>query len=227
MTAPFTRSPALPGSEPAAVRYGFPGATARKRPEKISEQARAKAISAHRDEVQVAKSGALVHAVNCYYSSLIEGHDTNPVDIERTMQNDDSDEPRKRDLQLEARAQVTVQGWIDQGALAGRAATHAGICEIRRRSAEMLPDQLLWIEAPQNGERIRMEPGVGRNRDGIVGEHVAISPGAFPRFLDRSGQVHSKLGKAETTFPAAAAHPRLQWIYPFLDGNDVGTRLMA
>ena len=40
----------------------------------------------------------LVRAMNCYYSNLIEGHDTHPVDIERAMQNDYSDEPRKRDL---------------------------------------------------------------------------------------------------------------------------------
>jgi len=60
----------------------------------------------------------LVRAMNCYYSNLIEGHDTHPVDIERAMQNDYSDEPRKRDLQLEARAHVTVQEWIDKGGLA-------------------------------------------------------------------------------------------------------------
>ncbi len=30
----------------------------------------------------------LVRAMNCYYSNLIEGHDTHPVDIERAMKND-------------------------------------------------------------------------------------------------------------------------------------------
>src|SRR2546428_11896022 len=30
----------------------------------------------------------LVRAMNCYYSNLIEGHDTHPVDIERAMHND-------------------------------------------------------------------------------------------------------------------------------------------
>lgn len=51
----------------------------------------------------------LVRAMNCYYSNLIEGHDTHPVDIERTLAEDFSSDPRKRDLQLEARAHVTVQ----------------------------------------------------------------------------------------------------------------------
>src|SRR3981081_2876911 len=47
----------------------------------------------------------LVRAMNCYYSNLIEGHDTHPVDIERALKNDYSKDVRKRDLQLEAKAQ--------------------------------------------------------------------------------------------------------------------------
>jgi hypothetical protein len=30
----------------------------------------------------------LVRSMNCYYSKLIEGHDTHPVDIERALKND-------------------------------------------------------------------------------------------------------------------------------------------
>ena len=70
----------------------------------------------------VAALADLVRAMNCYYSNLIEGHDTHPVDIERAMRKDYSDDPRTRDLQLEARAHVTVQRWIDEGGLTGRAA---------------------------------------------------------------------------------------------------------
>jgi hypothetical protein len=35
----------------------------------------------------------LVRAMNCYYSNLIEGHTTHPVDIERAMKNDYSGNP--------------------------------------------------------------------------------------------------------------------------------------
>jgi hypothetical protein len=30
----------------------------------------------------------LVRSMNCYYSNLIEGHDTHPVDIERALKDD-------------------------------------------------------------------------------------------------------------------------------------------
>ena len=88
----------------------------------------------------------LVRAMNCYYSNLIEGHDTHPVDIERALKNDYSAERDKRNLQLEAKAHIVVQQWIDEGGLRGRATTGAGLCEIHRRFCERLPDDLLWVE---------------------------------------------------------------------------------
>ena len=51
----------------------------------------------------------LVRSMNCYYSNLIEGHDTHPVDIERALKKEYNSEPEKRDLQLEAAAQIAVQ----------------------------------------------------------------------------------------------------------------------
>jgi len=36
----------------------------------------------------------LVRAINCYYSNLIEGHDTHPIDIERALKNDYSEDRR-------------------------------------------------------------------------------------------------------------------------------------
>lgn len=178
-------------------------------------------------EGAIAALADLVRAMNCYYSNLIEGHDTHPIDIERAMRNDYSDEPGKRNLQLEARAHVAVQEWIDEDGLAGRAATQLGICEIHQRFGEQLPDDLLWVENPETGERVRMEPGMLRNRDVRVGAHVPISPGAVPRFLRRFEAVYAQLGKAATILSAAAAHHRLLWIHPFLDGNGRVARLMS
>src|SRR6266508_3998034 len=94
----------------------------------------------------------LVRAMNCYYSNLIEGHDTHPVDIERALKNDYSNDPHKRDLQLEAKAHIRVQRWIDGGGLSGRAVTSESIREIHRRFCELLPDELLW-EDPDTHER--------------------------------------------------------------------------
>lgn len=151
----------------------------------------------------------LVRAMNCYYSNLIEGHDTHPVDIERALKNDYSAEPEKRNLQLEAKAHITVQQWIDEGDLKGRATSTDGICEIHRRFSELLPEELLWVENPETGERTRVIPGELRERDVKVGRHIPVSSGAVPRFLARFESVYGDLGKTDTILAAATAHHRL------------------
>jgi Fic family protein len=169
----------------------------------------------------------LVRAMNCYYSNLIEGHYTHPIDIERAQKKDYSKDVGKRNLQLEAKAHIEVQKWIDEGGLNGRAVTVEGICEIHRRFCELLPEDLLWIENPETKERVRVVPGELRMRDVRVGRHIPTSPGAVPRFLKRFSDVYEHLGKTDSILAAAPAHHRLTWIHPFLDGNGRVARLMS
>jgi Fic family protein len=178
-------------------------------------------------ESLLASLADLVRAMNCYYSNLIEGHDTHPVDIERALKNDYSKDARKRDLQLEARAHIAVQKWIDGGGITGRAVTSDGIREIHRRFCEELPDDLLWVEDPVTKERVRVVPGALRTRDVRVGDHIAISPGAVPRFMKRFEEVYGAVNKTESILGAAAMHHRLTWIHPFVDGNGRVARLMS
>ena len=91
--------------------------------------------------------------MNCCYSNLIEGHDTHPVDIERALKGDYSKDARKRDLQLEAKAHIAVQHWIDTGGLKNTATTTASIIEIHARFCKQLPEDLLWIKDPVRGKR--------------------------------------------------------------------------
>ena len=169
----------------------------------------------------------LVRAMNCYYSNLIEGHPTHPVDIERAMRDDYSADVKKRNLQLEARAHVKVQRWIDGGGVARRAVAPETITEIHRRFSEDLPAELLVVENPETGETDTVVPGKLRRRDVKVGHHIPVSAGALPRFLNRLAEVYGRLGRADTIMAAAAAHHRLLWIHPFLDGNGRVARLMS
>ncbi len=169
----------------------------------------------------------LVRGMNCYYSNLIEGHDTHPVDIERALKNDFSNNIHKRNLQLEARAHIEVQSWVDDGGLEGRAATMDGLLEIHRKFYELLPDELLLVQDPQKENRVRVVPGKIRYRDVVVGRHVPVSPGAVSRFMERFEQVYVNLGLADMIISVAAAHHRLLWIHPFLDGNGRVARLFS
>ena len=172
----------------------------------------------------------LVRAMNCYYSNLIEGRNTHPIDIERALNNDYSHDPGKRNLQLEAQAHIAVQAWIDHGGLNsvnGNAATTQAVCDIHRRFCELLPAALLTAQDPRSGESYRVEPGALRDRDVKVGNHIPVSPGAVPRFMQRYEEVYAPLGKSEALLAMATMHHRLLWIHPFVDGNGRIARLMS
>src|SRR6202011_6340232 len=76
-------------------------------------------------------------------------------------------------------------------------------------------------------EKVRVIPGELRHRDVKVGTHLTVSPGAVPRFLARFEQVYGRLNKTDAILGAAAAHHRLVWIPPFLDGNGRVARLIS
>jgi Fic family protein len=104
----------------------------------------------------------LIRSMNCYYSNLIEGHNTHPVEIERALKGDYSQDPRKRDLELEAKAHIAVQEWIDGGGIQPNAAVRADtIREIHRRFYQLLPEELLRMEDPKTGKPCESSPANG------------------------------------------------------------------
>ena len=169
----------------------------------------------------------LVRAMNCYYSNLIEGHNTHPVDIERAMNGDYSADSAKRSLQLEARAHVAVQKWIDDGGVRARATTTEALREIHRRFCEALPAELLVVRHDATTGEVKIVPGAWRQNEVQVGRLVAVSPPAVTRFMERFSAFYGALSRTETILCAAAAHHRLLWIHPFVDGNGRVARLMS
>ena len=55
----------------------------------------------------------LIRTMNCYYSNLIEGHNTRPGDIERALAGDFDTDKNRRNLQIATAAHIRVQTKID------------------------------------------------------------------------------------------------------------------
>ena len=174
--------------------------------------------------------GTLVRSMNCYYSNLIEGHDTHPRDIDRTLANDFSSEPRKRELQQEAVAHIHVQRLIDEGndpQVWPATATYARW--LHEEFCARLPPEMLWVVNRSTGERLPVTPGALRQRDVEVGRHLPPAHGELPRFLARFDQAYSAAGlsRFRRIQAVGAVHHRFLWIHPFLDGNGRVARLMT
>jgi Fic family protein len=176
-----------------------------------------------------ASVGDLVRSMNCYYSNLIEGHNTLPTDIDRALNDELSKEPERRNLQLEARAHIEVQRMIDRGEAPSPALSVDFIIWTHRNFCERLPEELLIVENPTTREKIKIVPGELRKEHVIVGRHIPPPPEDFPAFLQRfaEGYNAAHLSRLRKIIGVAASHHRLAWIHPFLDGNGRVTRLFS
>lgn len=173
--------------------------------------------------------GTLVRSMNCYYSNLIEGHNTHPRDIDRALKKDYSADKQKRALQLEATAHIAVQEMIDSERMPEGITSQDALCWIHNEFCSRLPDELLWVENPDTGERIRVKPGKLRTGEVKVGRHFPPIASSLPNFLKRFESAYSpeKLSGIRQVIAVAASHHRLLWIHPFYDGNGRVTRLFS
>lgn len=173
----------------------------------------------------------LVRSMNSYYSNLIEGHNTHPVDIERALAENYSHNPEKRALQMESAAHVEVQRLIESR-LANDADTD--ICTpdflrwIHREFYQRLPNEFHHVKTSE-GEIKVVEPGELRQDEVTVGLHLAPGFCSLPDFLARfhTSYGNPHLSAVNKVIAAAASHHRLAWIHPFLDGNGRVIRLFT
>ncbi len=174
--------------------------------------------------------GDLVRSMNCYYSNLIEGHDTHPRDIDRALANEFSSEPKKRELQKEAVAHIHVQQLIDTGRDPDSwPASAAYSAWLHEEFCSRLPPEMQFVTDPKTGERFDIEPGKWRKRDVQVGRHVPPAHADLSRFMTRFDLAYQSppLNRFRQIQAVGAVHHRFLWIHPFLDGNGRVARLMS
>jgi Fic family protein len=174
----------------------------------------------------------LLRIINSYYSNLIEGHNTHPHDIVRAMQKEYDSEPAKRNLQMESIAHITVQKDMERKLREEPEVKIAGrefLCYIHREFYRQLPEESRVVKNQETGRESLVVPGELREESVKVGHHKPPGHGSLKAFLDRFGEFYTpdKHFGALKLVAAAAAHHRLMWIHPFLDGNGRVTRLFA
>ncbi len=191
---------------------------------------KASAFAGMLNPVVASSVGDLVRSMNCYYSNLIEGHDTHPHDIDRAIAQDYSSEPEKRALQKEAVAHIAVQKMIDEGEAPDVCPLSSEYGRwIHKEFCDRLPEELLSVENPDTGEKIEVIPGGHREQTVKVGRHIPPRPENLDMFLKRFDVAYDtkRLSKMHRITSVAASHHRYVWIHPFLDGNGRVVRLMS
>jgi len=169
----------------------------------------------------------LLRAMNSYYSNRIEGQHTLPLEIEQALHNHyatDSDKARRQRLALahmatEAQLESLWPQWDVQKIWAPQT-----VLDIHQDLFARLPES---DRMQGTGAQAQvLQPGQWRQREVSVGRHAAPSAAALPDFMQRWSQFYGGVRRGEMQVLAmAAAHQRLAWIHPFLDGNGRVARL--
>ena len=175
----------------------------------------------------------LVRIMNCYYSNLIEGHNTRPRDIELALLGAELTEAT-RPLALEARAHIMVQRQIDarfdNGTL-GSATDPAFISWVHEAFYNEMPPEFHTL-THLDGTIYPIMPGKFRTAGDpeiAVGRHLPPSSNRVEAFL---GHFARRFGAAEKApgsalIAIASAHHRFNFIHPVLDRNGRVSRLMS
>jgi len=173
----------------------------------------------------------LVRSMNSYYSNLIEGHRTKPRDIDAALAKQFSSDPGRRLLQVQHVAHMEVQADMEERLLKVPAFEVCSIEFLRwihEGFYRRLPEEFRQIK-DEKGKLHHVAPGQLRESEVSVGRHLAPRSDSLGDFLKRFAEFYGPLVSEapSSLIAAAAAHHRLAWIHPFLDGNGRVARLFT
>lgn len=167
----------------------------------------------------------LLRSMNSYYTNRIEGQHTRPHEIDQALRQDFSKDATLAAKQRLAVAHIEAEKALEQrysGADGARALyTVDAVQDMHRELFGRLPASDLLTS--ENGVIV---PGQLRTREVQVGQHVAPAYASVPFFLARWATFYGNVRRGEAALVAmAAAHQRMGWIHPFIDGNGRVMRL--
>ena len=171
--------------------------------------------------------------MNSYYSNLIEGHDTHPIDIEKALSNDFSTIEKNRSLQLEAKAHINLHRFICENFKDSSINPYTSdfIKFIHNEFYKHLPEEFTTV-LRKDGSSIQIVPGEFRDCEVQVGTHIGPHSKSVSLFFNRfedfyNPSLNFNRSKTKRIINIAASHHRLAWIHPFIDGNGRVIRLFG
>ena len=166
--------------------------------------------------------------MNSFYTNKIEGQHTTPLLIERALSKNFSSKPDEAQKQRIAVAHIETERWGESAYPQFDAQTFFAP-EVPQAIHRHLHAQLLdadLVQIDDDGTEEKVQPGIWRDKGVKVGQHIPPDPATVPLFMEewRRGYRYSRSGE-NALIALMAAHHRLTWIHPFIDGNGRTARL--
>ncbi|MBY0572619.1 MAG: Fic family protein, partial [Undibacterium sp.] len=170
--------------------------------------------------------------MNSFYTNKIEGQHTEPLLIARALNKDFSKEPDEARRQRIAIAHIQTERSGEAAYPLFNAKTFFSpqvVQAIHAHLHSQLSSEDLIQTFIQSGTQEQTEivkPGQWREHGVVVGKHIAPDPNAIPSLMEAWQAAYQYAVAGENALIALmAAHHRLTWIHPFIDGNGRSARL--
>lgn len=166
--------------------------------------------------------------MNSFYTNKIEGQHTEPLLIEQALRQDFSSAPDEARKQHIAIAHINTERWGERAYSTYDSSTFFSpvvVQAIHKHLHDQLPESEL-IQTNDEGVEEKIVPGEWRSDGVIVGKHIPPDPLTISKFMEEwhRGYMYARAGET-AVIALMAAHHRLAWIHPFLDGNGRTSRL--
>ncbi|MBT5491012.1 Fic family protein [bacterium] len=171
----------------------------------------------------------LLRKVNSYYSNKIESEGTHPIDIDKAMRQEYSQDKKAKNLQLLSLAHISTQRFVEEYCSSNLNNPYSKEFILKIHS-EFYNHKGMesFLNISNDDKTITMIAGELRDTDVTIGNHIA------PSFLELNSiiekyeclyKIPNFTTQALKLIYAISSHHRLVWIHPFLDGNGRVSRL--
>ena len=170
----------------------------------------------------------LLRKTNSYYSNKIESEGTHPIDIDKAMNKDFSDDEKKCNLQILSLVHIEVQQKLEKSCHEFNNPYSSDIILNIHKEFYSKEGMEPFLHIEHEDLKTTMIPGQLRDMDVAIGKHIAPKVELIEHYLNEYQNLYKislTQSKAVQLIHALCSHHRLVWIHPFLDGKGRVSRL--
>jgi Fic family protein len=187
-------------------------------------------LSGNHNFVVLQELREMLRLINSYYSNRIESEGTHPIDIEKAMRKEFSNDAKEKKLQMLSLAHIEVQkemeNWLQEDRFTS--AYDANFIKEIHSKLYAKPGMESFLHIEYDSLNTDMIPGQFRQMDVEIGRHKAPDAHHVSGLMNEFEHLYRKADTRTLSMKliyALSSHHRLVWIHPFLDGNGRVARL--